>query len=660
MSRINQILTLSLLAMVPVSVAAAPQFIDVTTDANITFVGTYGTTFPNLIFPNDMMQRNMGNGAAVGDYDGDGDLDVYLLAAMDLPNVLLRNDLDLGSKTFTDVTATAGVGDLGFSRVAHFADLDNDADLDLVLINDNTPIESHPVSKIYRNNADGTFTDVTAGSGFAPVGYMRCGASLADYDGDGLLDIYVTNWGLEAGVGQATYPGSNRLYRNLGGLTFEDVTDSVGLGGLERDSFTAIFHDFDGDDRPDIYVAVDHTSDEFYWNTPSGFVNDSVGVGVTHTGNDMGATCSDFDDDGDLDLYVANITDPDESYGYTQFNVLHVNQANTTGSVSFVDEAVARGIGDTYWGWGTEFFDADNDGDLDIVAANGYDEFVIFGDPNTQIYQTPTVLFVNDGTGIYTRATSSGVEYNDDSRALVAFDYDRDGDEDLLITNVNQPVRLLENVSDPSGHWLTVRLVQTAGGNRDGVGATVWATVGGVTKRRDVITGQSYLSGSPAEVHFGLGAFAVIDELRVDWTDGTESTYTNVPADREIEIVQFGPDGDLDGVDDGVDCAPGDGQLWSAPGAVADLMASGSVLTDFSWTDPSNPGATVPTYDLLRAVSPEMTSPDCLQTDATETVVTDGSIPAAAYYYLVRARSGCGENAGAGQGGMPRAPETCP
>ncbi|MCP3978491.1 MAG: CRTAC1 family protein [bacterium] len=646
-----------LVALVAGTASAAPQFVDATDGAGIDFVTTWGSVFP-LIFPHDIMQRNVGTGAAVGDYDGDGDLDIYFLAQLDLPNRLFRNDLNLGTKSFTDVTATAGVGDLGSSRVTSFGDLDNDGDLDLILVNDNDTNATFSKSKIYRNDGNDTFTDVTAGSSFEPLGYLRCGVALADYDGDGLLDIYVTNWGYETGTGSPIYPGSNRLYRNLGGFVFEDVTVSSGLGVLARDSLGVIFHDFDGDHRPDLWVAVDHTSDEFYWNTPTGFVNDSANVGTTHTGNDMGMACADFDDDGDLDVYITNITD--EFFGYTQHNVLHVNDQDTSGSVHFVDEAQARGVEDTYWGWGVEFIDVENDADLDIIAATGMDEFVSFLDPASPIYQTPSVFFENDSSGNFTRNSTAGLEYTDDSRALIAFDYDRDGDEDLLFTNMNQPARLLENVSDPLGHWLSVKLIQTAGGNRDGVGATVWATIGSTTKRRDVMTSDSYVSGNPAEVHFGLGAASVIDTLRVEWTDGSESTYHNVPVDRRIEIVQLGPDGDLDGVEDGVDCAPADGGLWSAPGAATGLALTGGAATQLSWSAPAISGGTDPRYDLLRSTSPNLASHDCLLTDAEQTTANDASLPTEVFYYVVRAGNGCGANAGQDSAGTPRGPGECP
>ncbi len=206
-------------------IVADPAFVDVTVSSNLSFVGTYGGTFTGTD-GGDTIQRNMGNGAAVADYDGDGDLDVYLLGSLGHANVLYRNNLDQGFKTFTDVTATAGVGDTSLARVAHFADLDNDGDLDLLVISDN---DGSDPSRVYRNNGDGTFSDVTAGSNFVPDGYLRAGCALADYDLDGLLDIYVTVWARNLGVGnQGLFPGQNRLYRNLGGLVFEDVTESWG------------------------------------------------------------------------------------------------------------------------------------------------------------------------------------------------------------------------------------------------------------------------------------------------------------------------------------------------------------------------------------------------------------------------------------------------
>jgi hypothetical protein len=204
---------------------------------------------------------------------------------------------------------------------------------------------------------------------------------------------------------------------------------------------------------------------------------------------------------------------------------------------------VENGLEDTHWGWGVEFVDPDHDGDLDIFAVNGFDEFV----ENTvgtehSAYKTPIIQLAKQDGGGFLRY--SGID-SDDSRGLVAFDYDRDGDEDLLVTNVNGPTRLWKNVTPTQGHWLQVAVEQVRG-NRQGIGVSVFATVGSTTMRREILAGESYLAGTPAEVHFGLGDALVVDELRLEWTDGTETLLDNIAADQLITIVQ--PDlGDFDG-----------------------------------------------------------------------------------------------------------------
>ena len=533
-----------------------PAFTDVTVAAGIDFTGSYGPVFSSVTEePGITMQRNIGNGAAVGDYDNDGDLDVYLCGQSGHSNKLLRNDLDLGLKSFTDVTVAAGVDDLGLTRMAHFVDLDNDGLLDLLVLNDDDGVTS-PRSRIFRNDGGGFFTDVTAGSNFRPIGYLHCGAALADFNRNGLLDIYVTAWTLRGGTPEMptppVFPGSNRLYKNLGGFVFEDVTEAVGLGTVIHNAFTSIFKDFNGDLFPDLYVTIDNGSDIFYWNTAGVFSDATLAVGTTHTGNDMGVACADIDDDGDLDMYVTNITDlppsPGGVFGTTQFNVLYMNQFDSLALTQFADEAVARGVEDTAWGWGVEYVDAENDGDLDIVAVNGFDEhiFNLIGS-SSPIYNTPSVLFINDATTNFTRLMGTGLDAPMDSRALIAFDYDRDGDEDLLISNVAQPFKLFENLSTPLGHWLDVALVQGPGENRDGIGAIIYATIGGVTKRRDIIGGDSYLAGTPPEVHFGLGGATSIDLLRVVWTDGSETTFQDVGVDRFVRISNIIGDCNADG-----------------------------------------------------------------------------------------------------------------
>jgi len=537
-----------LLALCASPGAAQTTFTDVATAAGIPYVTRVGYTPP---FGNTDMQfmfRNMGQGAAVGDYDNDGDLDVYMLGAWGWRNRLYRNDLDLGTATFTDVTSLAGVGDRGPARVAHFVDLDNDGFLDILLVNDSREVvhtqlgaERRSSCRLFRNNGDGTFSDVSERSGFVPYarGYLRCGAAIADYDQDGLPDVYVSNWSFEIATGIPKFSGSNRLYRNLGNFRFEDVTEAVGLDRLRRDSFTSILADFDDNGYPDLYVAVDHTSDEFYLNSGGVFSLATVQAGATHTGNDMGVAVADIDGDDDLDLYLTNITGAECNLGTTQGNVLATNQFSQGGSVSFVDHAFTLGVNDTDWGWGTEFADVDNDGLLDILAVNGFDEFIQEKRDLCPLVDTPSYFFRHDPLGTFTEtAAGDFTTQGRDSRALIAFDYDRDGDQDLLVSNVDQQVQLLENDTVGLGHWLTLRLEQKAGLNRFGIGARAYVTIAGETQRRDLVVGKSYLAGTPYELSFGLGSATVIDELRIVWSDGTETTQTNVAADQVLYVLQ--------------------------------------------------------------------------------------------------------------------------
>ncbi len=516
---------------------AGPAWVDVTTERGVNHLSRPGSLFPGNISTYQLMQRIMGQGGACGDYDNDGDLDLYLVSGFS--NTLLRNNLDQGEATFTDVTLEATTDTLDFGRMAHFVDLDNDGWLDLLVINDDHVSGDYGRSRVLRNNTDGTFTDVTEASGFRAIGRIRAGCALADYDNDGDLDIYITDWTAELNHGFPVFAGENRFFENLGDFRFRDASESSGLGLIARDSFTPIFHDFNGDHRPDIYIAVDHTTDEFFLNTPSGFVRMTEEVGVTHTGNDMGAAVADFDDDGDLDIFTTNVADPTNNYGGGYRNAFYINTPTPDGMPSFTDRATEHGVELTYWGWGAEFFDPDHDGDLDLMTVNGFEEFLFSG---SALSMRPPVFLLNDGAGNFTRDLAPGTEWIGDSRCLIAFDYDRDGDDDLLITNHNSNAVLLENVCPDAGHWLRVQARQSNGANRFGIGVTVRATIqtpdGVVTKRREILTARSYLAGVPAEAHFGLGDVQAIDTLSIEWTDGTSTTLTDVPADQLITITQ--------------------------------------------------------------------------------------------------------------------------
>jgi hypothetical protein len=527
-------------------IAAAPAsgqvaFTDMTTATGLQFDGDYGPILSqdvDLPDPVDammvLMQRNMGNGAAVADYDNDGDLDVFLLAQLGKPSVLYRNDVGV----FTDVTGPARLTNVGQSRVACFVDLDNNGWQDLILCNDVRAGGTEPPTKIYRNMGNGKFRPIATQWGFDPTGYITGGLGLVDENQDGLIDIYVTYW---VRVPAAAYPsleGRNRLYRNLGGLKFQEVTRKVGLGYQNTNSFTPMFADFDNDGDSDLYQPIDGFSDAYYRRDAGMYVDDTQQVDATHVGSDMGAALCDFDDDGDMDLFVSNATA--EGGGG---NTLLVNQVVPTGQLLFVDEAAQRGVFDAGWGWGTEWIDADNDGDRDLFVVNGFDEFVKtkYMPPDySGLTDHPAHMFLNDGTGNFTNSVASGCEIIGDARCTIAFDYDRDGDQDLLITHTDASTVLLQNDSPTTAHSIDIRLVGTGPTvSRDAIGARIKLIVGSKTYCHEVIGGGSYLAGRPFEAHFGLGAATVVDQIIVTWPGSSTSTVlNNVPADQYLVITQ--------------------------------------------------------------------------------------------------------------------------
>ena len=249
--------------------------------------------------------------------------------------------------------------------------------------------------------------------------------------------------------------------------------------------------------------------------------------------------CADFDDDGDLDIFNTNIGDPDLIFSPTENNVLYLNSAPYGSIPSFTNAAPERGIDLAYWGWGVEWTDSDQDGDLDLVVVNGFDNFL---PPWSIMVDAPPVCYLNDGDGAFSIDYAPGMSWTGDSKCLIAFDYDRDGDDDLLVTNHNQPTYLLENTCPQAGHWLRVEVRQSSGANINGIGVTVRATLTiddqTVTKRREILAARSYLAGVPAEAHFGLGDTTVIETLDIEWTDGTHTVMNNVSANQFIRVTQ--------------------------------------------------------------------------------------------------------------------------
>jgi enediyne biosynthesis protein E4 len=515
---------------------------NVAAERGLTFRGAYGPT-PFAVNPMAvMMLRNMGNGAAVADVFDDGNLSVLLLGQIGHPNRLFRSEPGPDGVTrFVDITEEAGLANSGGSRVAAFADLDADGELDLVVLNDWDGDTAGSPSRIYRNGGDRTFEDVTEGSGFAPVGWLVGGLSLADYNRDGLLDLFVTYWTMELGgdpsraeIVKGQFSGHNRLYENLGGFRFRDVTRESGLGVLSADSFSSVFADLTGNGWPDIYVAIDHRADILYENEGGTFRRVSRELGIGHVGNDMGIAVTDLESNGLLDLYATNISDPTGQFGNSQGNTFLIARPGPDGRPIYTDLASSLGVDDTGWGWGAAFVDLDLDGLLDLYAVQGMQEFI--ADQSPELRAESARLFLNRGNLSFEAATGNGCDIEGDQRTVVPLDYNRDGAPDLLITQVAYSTVLLENQTS-GRHWLTIDLSRAGA---QAAGARVKVSAGDEVTTQVALYGGSYLAGMPLELYFGLGALDRADDVVVTWADGTTTSLGPVPGDQVLRVTPPG------------------------------------------------------------------------------------------------------------------------
>jgi hypothetical protein len=462
-------------------------------------------------------------GMALGDYDGDGWIDFAVFGGKNPAPQILRNagsraSQGLTDRWFTDVTETVFPSPTAPASAGQFADLDDDGDLDLLVVRRYfDPLEGQPdafdTGLQYWKNENGRYIPATLDPFQARAPRRHGGLAVADTDVDGDLDVvFVHN-----GSMQTLYGGPGCYVRNDGLPRLFDITDQFGadLGGDNR-YFTPILADFNQDMLPDLHVAVDFYIDFHCHNVGNGvFKYVTNQVGTTNTGADMGVAVGDIDNDGDLDMYSTNIN----------IGVLYVND----GTGKFTDEAHPRGVkswgNNTTVGWGSIFADLDLDMDLDLP-------FVAYGPGVGHLYE-------NDGTGYFTDVTvGSGLNLR--GHGLLPFDYDRDGDEDLLVMRTgNMDIALYENTAADAGdkHWLVVEL-EGDQSNSHGVGARIVATTADGTKQyRHIIAGYSYLTGTAMYAHFGLGPHETVDKLEVIWPDRHSDTYLDVPADQ-YRLVQ--------------------------------------------------------------------------------------------------------------------------
>jgi hypothetical protein len=504
-----------------------------------------------------------GSGVALLDYDNDGWLDIYLLngstaAAMKgkeaPPRAMLFHNNHDG--TFTDVTDKAGVANERWGFGVAVADYDNDGWPDIYVAN-------YGKNRLYHNNRDGTFTDVAEKAGVA-LGGWSTGPTWGDFDHDGLLDLFVPGYvkhdldrpviagkngipegacqyrGVNVFCGPVGFPGeSDHLFHNNGDGTFTDVSVKAGVADHEgRYGFASAFVDLDDDGWLDLVVANDSTPNYLYRNRHDGTFEDVSyfsGFAVNDEGRaqaSMGIGVGDYNRDGKLDLFVTTFSD--------DYKTLYRND----GGANFTDVSFRAGLGTPtipFLAWGCGFLDFDNDGLLDIFIANGHVYPVADrAEWGTTWAERPQLFRNLDGAKFQEvpSATGSGLAVVIPARGAAFGDLFNDGHIDVVLNNLDAPPTLLRNVVKSENHWLALKLVGGPRSPRDAIGAKVFLTRGGIRQRADVFSGGSYASSSDPRVHFGLGADAKVDKLEIQWPSGVREEISVPGIDRILTVVE--------------------------------------------------------------------------------------------------------------------------
>jgi enediyne biosynthesis protein E4 len=522
------------------------NFVDVARKAGLTAQEIFGgiTTKKYII-------ETTGTGVAVFDYDNDGWPDIFIVNGRRLEadanaspptNHLYRNNHD---GTFSDVTVKAGLAQSGWGQGVCVGDYDNDGWEDLY-------VTYYGKNRLYHND-HGVFTEVGEKAGVAGSGKAwGNGCAFVDYDRDGHLDLMVANY-VDFDLASAPAPGErptciwkgvpvmcgprglpaakNILYHNRGDGTFEDVTTKAHIDRTDGHySLSVSTLDFDEDGWPDIYVACDSTPSILYRNNHDGTFTDVAvvaGAAFNEDGREqagMGTTIGDYNGDGHLDIFKTNFSD--------DTSTLYRNNGDGT----FLDATTEAGLGlhTQYLGWGTMFFDFDNDGWPDLLLVNGH----VYPEVDSQhlgsSYKEPRILYHNNGDGTFTDVSDSagsGVTTPASSRGLAIGDLWNDGQLSAVISNMNAPPSLLVNQVRSKNHWIAIRTVGTKS-NRDGMGARILVRTSARTLVDEVRSGSSYSSNSDVRVHFGLGAAAKVESVEVRWPSGLIEQFTSLAVDR--------------------------------------------------------------------------------------------------------------------------------
>ena len=509
-----------------------------------------------------LLPEDMGSGVACGDYDGDGFVDLFFVnfagsvkkgESVDSQNGACRLYRNVNGERFEDMTRLSGIHFIGYGMGAAWGDYDNDGDLDLYLT-------SYGENRLFQNLGDGTFRDVTQEAKVEDDRFSA-GCSWGDFDRDGHIDLYVCNYvdfQLSEGdkglvelqyeseqpftLNPSSYPAqSNALFRNRGDGTFEEVGQQVGVVDSQSRSLSASWADLDNDGWVDLYVANDVSKNDVYLNLKDGTFKDigAASLAADYRGA-MGIAVSDFDNDSDHDMLISHWIAQENALYHNMLITIVGESRLTQKKLWFVDAADQFGLGQVSLdkiGWATGFVDFDNDGLRDLWVANGstFEEST----DHTKLKPQVASLFWNRGEDGYVDVASVAAERLAEpfvGRGGAQLDFDRDGLMDLVFVAHGSSPILLRNTSSESGNWLRIKLRQSKS-NTFALGARAYVTTQDSTQMAEVGCSSSYLSQDELTLHFGLGKASEMTALRIVWPDQSEELHKNLPLNREHEFI---------------------------------------------------------------------------------------------------------------------------